>query len=685
MVSSVPRRHSLKSRITLFTLLIFLFSLWSLSFYASQMLRQDMERLLSEQQFSNVTLIAAEVNAQLDVRLRVLEVVAGSISPASLRETKSLQGFLDGLPILHGPFNGGVMALGLNGTALADTSKAAERIGVDYSDNSAVVSALREGKRAISRPVIGRVLKKPGFILVVPIYNAKGEVLGALAGVTLLDLPNFLDKVTENRFGKTGSYVIAAPEHRVIVTASDKSKVLSRLPGPGRSPLTDRFINGDEGSVVFTDATGVELLTSAKHIPLSNWEMVAILPTEEAFAPIHAMQQRMLVATLLLTLLAAVLTWWMLRRQLSPLLSAAKRLSRQCATDQPVQALPIARPDEIGALIGGFNGLLETLGQREEALREQKEFFHLIAENIGDFIAVLDRDGKRLYNSPSYRKFFAPSTDMHGTDSFHEIHPDDQERVKQVFRETVQSGIGRQINYRLLMADGKVREMESVGSTIKDRQGRVERVVVVSRDVTERKQMEDHVRQLAFHDALTELPNRRLLKDRLAQAMAASARSHCYGALMFLDLDNFKPLNDAHGHEVGDLLLIEVARRLKNCVRHADTVARFGGDEFVVMLSKLEVDKEESAAQARIIADKIRCTLSEPYRLSTESAEKVEKAVENSVAKTVEHHCSVSLGVILFIGDELSQEEILKWADEAMYQAKAAGRNSIRFYDTDVH
>jgi diguanylate cyclase (GGDEF)-like protein len=185
--------------------------------------------------------------------------------------------------------------------------------------------------------------------------------------------------------------------------------------------------------------------------------------------------------------------------------------------------------------------------------------------------------------------------------------------------------------------------------------------------------MEDHVRQLAFHDVLTELPNRRLLKDRLTQAMAASARSKCYGALMFLDLDNFKPLNDTHGHEVGDLLLIEVANRLKSCVRQVDTVARFGGDEFVVMISKLDVDKVESAAQARLIAEKIRHALSEPYLLTIETA------------KTVQHRCTVSLGVAFFIGNEASQEEILKWADEAMYQAKEAGRNSIRLYDAEAH
>ena len=105
-----------------------------------------------------------------------------------------------------------------------------------------------------------------------------------------------------------------------------------------------------------------------------------------------------------------------------------------------MQLLSIARHDEIGELIGGFNGLLETLGQREEALREQKEFFHLIAENIGDFIAVLDRDGKRLYNSPSYREFFAPVRDMYGTDSFNEIHPDDQERLQVALAEAPHGG-----------------------------------------------------------------------------------------------------------------------------------------------------------------------------------------------------------------------------------------------------
>lgn len=178
---------------------------------------------------------------------------------------------------------------------------------------------------------------------------------------------------------------------------------------------------------------------------------------------------------------------------------------------------------------------------------------------------------------------------------------------------------------------------------------------------------------LAFYDTLTLLPNRRLLNDRLTQALANSKRSgHC-GAVMFLDLDNFKPLNDRFGHAVGDLLLIEVARRISSCLRETDTVARFGGDEFVVMLSQLDVDYAESVSLARNVAEKIHQLLAEGYCLNYRPAGQREI--------TVEHYCTSSIGVVLFLDHENSQEEILSWADAAMYQAKREGRNRICIYE----
>lgn len=192
-------------------------------------------------------------------------------------------------------------------------------------------------------------------------------------------------------------------------------------------------------------------------------------------------------------------------------------------------------------------------------------------------------------------------------------------------------------------------------------------------DITTRKAAENEIKQLAFNDSLTQLPNRRKLIDLLNKAMAVSRRSHRYGALMFIDLDNFKPLNDQYGHESGDSLLIEVANRLTMSVREVDTVARFGGDEFIVMLTELDEDIAASMTQAGIVAEKIRVVLAERYIL--------ELRRDGAANGSIEHRCTSSIGIEMFIGNESSAEDILKKADLAMYHAKRSGRNRYRFFE----
>lgn len=209
-------------------------------------------------------------------------------------------------------------------------------------------------------------------------------------------------------------------------------------------------------------------------------------------------------------------------------------------------------------------------------------------------------------------------------------------------------------------------------TAIKDDDGIISNYIAAFSDITERKEAEECIRRLAFYDPLTQLPNRRLLLDRLSQALAGSARSRQHGALMFLDLDRFKLLNDTHGHGMGDQLLLEVARRLQACVRKSDTVARLGGDEFVVMLGALDEYTNEAANQARLLAEKVRAALAEPYRLSAHRDE--------STAFFV-HHSSASIGVVLFQGRENSVEELMKRADLSMYEAKHAGRDTICVFD----
>lgn len=217
--------------------------------------------------------------------------------------------------------------------------------------------------------------------------------------------------------------------------------------------------------------------------------------------------------------------------------------------------------------------------------------------------------------------------------------------------------------------DGSLYEEEMTISPVFDEEGDIDHFVAVKQDVSRRKALEREVQELAFHDALTHLPNRRLLGDRLAQAIAGCRRDSGYAALMALDMDRFKLLNDMHGHALGDQMLIEVATRLKKCVREVDTVARMGGDEFVVLLENLGADPGKARAQAVVVAEKIRAGLAQPYVLQTTTG-----------SGPVTHDSSASIGVIVFGESSVTAEDVLKWADVAMYEAKRAGRNGVHFF-----
>jgi diguanylate cyclase (GGDEF)-like protein/PAS domain S-box-containing protein len=200
-------------------------------------------------------------------------------------------------------------------------------------------------------------------------------------------------------------------------------------------------------------------------------------------------------------------------------------------------------------------------------------------------------------------------------------------------------------------------------SAVRDKSGRVTHYIGSHTNLSERKSTEDKIRNLAFYDHLTGLPNRRLLLDRLHQARASGMRNGRDGALLFIDMDNFKTLNDTLGHDIGDLLLQKVAIRLKTCVREIDTVARIGGDEFVVMLEDLNEQTLEAAELAEAIGEKILSALNQPYQLATHV-----------------FHSSVSIGITLF-SNQSQEEDPFKQADIAMYQAKRDGRNKLRFFD----
>lgn len=1159
---------SIKARVTLLTLATFIAGLWILFFFIQHNLQKDIQHLASEQQYTTANIVANEINEQLNDRINVLKGVATLIDSAVMADQAALQAFMMQRPGLERLFNQGFFITDAQGEVIASLPIEMGRVNLNYSDLPHIAATLKDGKTRISSPLMGKLTKSPVFHFVTPILDSNNNPLGSLVGAINLAQPNFLDKITRTPYGKTGGYVLIDATARTIITATNSTLIMKKLP-EGENPLADRFMLGFEGSGISSHLGMVEVLASGKSISAANWRIIAMLPTDEAFAPIKTMQQRTWLITLLLSLLTGLFTWWMIRRELSPLIETVHSLANLPVSEPLLQPPSATNQNEIGLLIEAFNqrvmrlseqqknlilneqrltqildqthvhlwafdgqhytfvnkqwfeftghppeegltiemwtsvvhpddiakatdiwrtnwqtksehdnyfrlrrhdgvyrdfhchafpiydengefiyfqginiditerkhldeifdkrvtALVESLNANEIALeallnidemqRIQDEFasthgvasiitkpdgtpftkpsnftqlcndiirtselgcancmksdaiigrFHpqgpiiqscssgglwdagasitvcghhianwligqvrnsaqsddqirpyarLIGvdeerfmqayqlvpqmtqeqfnEIANDLFVLANHLPERVFHDPQQAKLLVQqkhyekmenfrnevmaalveqvslervletlifgvqkirpemlcSVLLLGTDGKHfnqviapnlpnfyntaiqgieigmgvgscgtaaftgkrvvaediQTHPywasykalaeqaglgacwsqpilgshgqvlgtfaiyhhqahtpdaegialieqsaslasiaieqhrakaaiiESEERFRSLadaaptliwvagtdklcnwFNQTWLEYTGRsmeqeygngwaegvhaedfdrclsiyttafdarqsfQMDYRLRRHDGEYRWFMDVGRPRFDSHGQFVGYIGMLSDISDRKQLEDQVQQLAYYDALTNLPNRRLLEDRLTQAMAASKRSNHYGALMFLDLDNFKPLNDTHGHAVGDLLLIEVAKRLRGCVREMDTVARLGGDEFVVVLTELSPDRVTSTQQTLAVAEKIRLSIAAPFLLHF--------AQEDSSKKIIEHQCTTSIGVVMFLEHQVSLPELMKCADAAMYQAKDNGRNLVYLHSNST-
>ncbi|MBY0454087.1 MAG: diguanylate cyclase [Burkholderiaceae bacterium] len=318
----------------------------------------------------------------------------------------------------------------------------------------------------------------------------------------------------------------------------------------------------------------------------------------------------------------------------------------------------------------GYQGVGRDVTQRvqiQRRLQESEERYRLLVTQANEGISVV-QDGQLCFANPKLLELVGYNLQEVKAKPFGQfVHPDDRALVQENYQRRLDGVLNLRYQIRLLTRHRGMRWFEINGVRI-EWQGKPAALAFMT-DVTERRQMEQEIWQLAYHDALTKLPNRRLLSERLQSEMTRQKRNAMHGALLFLDLDNFKPLNDQHGHKVGDLLLIEVAQRLTHCVREMDTVARFGGDEFVVMLCALSSDPAQAQEQARNVGQKVLQALSAPYALTVCSL--------TQTPSVVEHRCSASIGVLVFQGDTCSEEDLIKRADIAMYQAKESGRNAL--------
>ncbi|GBG02778.1 hypothetical protein AZSI13_21050 [Azospira sp. I13] len=791
------RRQSLRTRLVLGVLFATVLSMGGVAYVVGNYLRQDMEAAISAQQFSTVSLIASEIDRSVQERLTVLGAAARSLAATGPLDSHQAGEFLRQQAPLGALFNWGLIIVDAEGLAIASEPRALDRTGTHYGDLPFMGTLLRQGESVVTEPMRGKRTGVPVLNIAVPIKDKEGRVRGAVMGITNLDQPNFLDEISTAKYGKTGDFLLTAPKARMGIASSDKRRVMKAGPPPGVNPVYDHYLAGNEGSGVAVSSRGVEELSSSKRIPSTGWLMQSVLPTEEAFAPVRAMQHRLLLTTLALTLLMAAVAWWWLRRQLHPLEEAAGLLDRMRDGVLPRQALPVRRQDEIGQMANAFNGLLEVIVAQEAeaaenaANRRLRKILSHVPGMVFQYRFHPDGNGSFPFASQAVRDIYGVSPEALEADAGKiraMQHPDDADHFFTALRQSAASLSPWQVDYRIRTADGREKwlhvdavpevdgdggneghvtwygfvtdvtatkameselriaaatfesqegifitdargvilrvnraftkitgysDQEAIGQTpaflksgrhdrefyaalwqalledgfwwgeiwnrrkggdiyaewvtisaVRDTDGRITHFVAAFTDITEHKKAEERIHSLAFFDPLTNLPNRRLLLDRIRQSLASSQRSRQYGAVIFMDLDHFKVLNDTRGHDVGDELLLLAAQRLSACVREGDTVARLGGDEFIVLLQDLGQETREAAALAEMVAEKLRAALNEPYDLGG-----------------YQHRLSSSIGVTLFLDKEPGVDVLLKQADLALYEAKAAGRNTVRFFD----
>lgn len=485
---------SLKARLTLLISIIILISIWSLTFYASRMMISGMKQLSAEQQLSTVSFIAAEIDEQLTTRLKSLKTIAAEIKPAMISNPASLQALLEQRPLLQILFNGGVFAAGSDGIAIADVPMSTGRIGVNYMDRSSVSVPIKEGTPVIGKPAIGKKLAAPLFNITVPIRDVRGKVIGVLVGTINLNRSSFLDKLTDNRYGKTGGYLLVAPQHKLVVTATDKSRIMTPTPTPGLNPLFDRFKQGYEGSGVTVNPVGVKVLVSSKNVPVAGWYVVAAIPTAEAFASISSMQQHITLAAIVVTLLSGGLAWWLLKQQLAPLLSTVATINAMSDSGQSPQPLDMIRNDEIGKLVGGFNSLLLILAERERNMNLTKELFEKLFNISPDATLISSFDDGTIIdvNEVFIEMFGYRKEEIVGNNAVDVTiwTTEDRQRLVEEIRTR---GFCRNSEFRLRRKDGSF-FCGSVSANIIEIQG-VKHILSNTRDVSKRKQMEEELRK----------------------------------------------------------------------------------------------------------------------------------------------------------------------------------------------
>lgn len=586
---------------------------------------------------------------------QVLERIA--IRPLVIRrDPKNCDPILQNLKF----FNPGYANAGysnLDGLVVCTAVPRPEGKPVNLADTPWFKNVVRKKSFNIGQPFLGPLTGKWVSVLSVPVWNEHHEMVGVTS--TPLDLNSFDPNIPGQLLPDGSRYGFFSEDGIMIWRNVDPQNSIGTQPD---SEAARQIVHGRERE--FEGATSDGVIRYITTVPMPDIGMVAWIGVPVSSLYAEAKQRALsvsitVVAMIILLYLMALAIARRITKPVADLESAARAVR---GGDLRVRAA-VGGPSDIAAVAEEFNAMINAQQLSVEQLRIAATAFESQESLIiTDANTVILRVNKAFTESTGYTA---------------------EEAIGQTPRMLKSGRQGRDF-YRLMWETikrtgtwrGEIWDRRKNGevypkwltiTAVKDANDVVTHYVGSHIDITERKAAEEKINNLAFYDPLTQLPNRRLLMDRLQHALASSARGGTKGALLFIDLDNFKSLNDTLGHEVGDQLLQQVAQRLTACVRGGDTVARLGGDEFVLVLENLNEQTFEAAAQVESIGEKIKIALNQNFKLGIH-----------------EYKCTSSIGVTVFNGYQAPIEELMKQADIAMYQAKKSGRNAVCFYDQQM-
>jgi len=502
--------------------------------------QSQVSELVVAQHASIARYIALDVEHSLVRRLDLVGQFASDLPPELVSRQPKLQAWIAEHQRANPSFNGGMFVVGLdNFTLLAEYPALPGRRQFDFHRSPWLQAALRNKKAGMSTPAPVLQSGEPGILFTAPVRDASGVSVAMLVGIGFLNKPGFLDGINDSRLGATGNFLMVSVADQLIVHASDPNLVLKPAPLAAIRKLEQAAEGHGQGGIV-EGADGADELWTLAPLPRFGWLLVARMPTEEAFKPVEGVRSFVWRASAVALGFVLLVLFFGLSRILKPLTDAARAMRLMADGAEELKVLPLARNDEVGDLVQGFNVLVERL---------------------------------------------------------------------------------------------KVEE-------------------------TARMASDEKLKFMAHHDPLTGLCNRAMLEDRMHQDLARSERHGSHMALLFCDLDGFKEINDAHGHQTGDAVLCEIADRLTRARRRSDTVARLGGDEFVILLA----DLKDGHKAAELVARQCLAAVRLPIHLN---------GVDLSVDMTI--------GIAKHAGLAVAPSYLLSQADAAMYEAKRKGKGNMFF------